>query len=356
MTIPYIIKSDSVTLFLGGAGATIASDHINFTKIVEKLYAGDTDVAGFKLLIDVAAGLGASVSPTSVNASDSEQSVTFDRVSGTLKYKGYPLHGYVAAKATELYKAGSEKPLQKFLAFLENLYRNPRSSIADRLYRFLEVGNMPITDDGYFLAYKKIRNNWKDIHSNTMLNQVGMTVEMPRVLVNDKDTDTCSTGLHFCSYEYLSQFSSSGSDDRVVVLKIDPADVVSIPTDYNDTKGRACKYVIQSEITQEVTKGPVLSGASPVVAANAFEAPVPTPVEPTTTWPHPVLVVMSYAGSMPQSDVQTKLAALTNAQLVEIYNQMAITPIDHFRDKQTGVRRLLALTDRKTLEAKLAQY
>lgn len=380
MSIPYIIKPDSATMFFNGRGVTVASDHVNFKKIITKLEAGDEDIAAFQALVDIVAGLGATVAIAD-EPTPSQQNVTYDTSTGTLRYKGYPLSGYIATKATELYKAGSEKPLKKLLAFLENLYNNPRSSIAERLYRFIEIGNMPITEDGYFLAYKKIRNDWKDIYTGTMDNSVGKILEMPRVLVNDKDTETCSTGLHFCSYAYLSHFGNGGSGNRVVVLKINPADVVSIPTDYNDTKGRACRYEILSEITNEATKGPVLSKGPGVVAADAYRTPVQnanvasvvTPsmhTKPYTladavkarsaaaatpsTWPMPATAVTAqFAGKMSDGDVALTLQKFTNTQLVAFYNAMAIHPIDHFRDKATGIKRLMALTDRATLEAKI---
>ena len=55
---------------------------------------------------------------------------------------------------------------------------------------------------------------------------------------------TCSYGLHFCSEGYLRHFGG----DRVVILKINPRDVVSIPTDYNNTKGRCCRYEVIGEV------------------------------------------------------------------------------------------------------------
>ena len=400
MSIPYIAKSDSATLFIKGRGVTIAADHINFKKVIAKLENGDDDADEFMNLIDIVKGLGAQrVEPAVV--SRGKQDVTFDATSGTLKYRGFPLNGYIATKALELHRTGASKPLQKFLAFLENLYQNPRNSIAERLYRFLEVGNMPMTDDGYFLAYKKVRGDWKDIHSGTMDNSVGKTLEMPRVLVNDKDTETCSTGLHFCSYAYLDQFKSNNSTtDRIVVLKINPADVVSIPTDYNDTKGRTCKYEVLSEITTEAKAGPVLSQGPAIVPASAYRTvevndsskSVLTPsmhtqpytaqdaaaarvVAPITNaqaiWPvparlvHPAIAptvqapssiptnlfnIAATAGKHATSVLTTKLSAQSNAQLAAIWNQMGIHQIDHFRDKATGIKRLLALTDRATLE------
>jgi hypothetical protein len=33
-----------------------------------------------------------------------------------------------------------------------------------------------------------------------------------------------------------------------VILKINPRDVVSIPSDYNNSKGRACRYEIAGEL------------------------------------------------------------------------------------------------------------
>jgi hypothetical protein len=74
---------------------------------------------------------------------------------------------------------------------------------------------------------------------------------MNRQDVDDNCNNTCSTGLHFCSLNYLGSFGSSG--DPVVILKIDPKDVVSIPVDYNNTKGRCCKYEVVGLYTQPLT-------------------------------------------------------------------------------------------------------
>jgi hypothetical protein len=73
----------------------------------------------------------------------------------------------------------------------------------------------------------------------------GITVvEMPRNFVNDDQNNTCSDGLHFCSQEYLGHFGG----ERVMILKVNPRDVVSIPNDYNYSKGRASRYEIVGEM------------------------------------------------------------------------------------------------------------
>jgi hypothetical protein len=67
---------------------------------------------------------------------------------------------------------------------------------------------------------------------------------MERNQVDDDKDHTCSTGLHFCSQDYLNHFSG----EQVMILKINPRDVVSIPADYSDTKGRCCRYEVIGEL------------------------------------------------------------------------------------------------------------
>ena len=67
---------------------------------------------------------------------------------------------------------------------------------------------------------------------------------MERNAVDDDKDRTCSAGLHFCSKDYLNHFGG----ERIMILKINPRDVVSIPSDYNDSKGRACRYEVIGEL------------------------------------------------------------------------------------------------------------
>jgi hypothetical protein len=145
--------------------------------------------------------------------------------------------------------------------------KNPSKRSVDELYGFLEKNSLPITPDGHFLAYKKVRRDFKDIHSGTMDNSPGTIVEMERNQVDDNKDQTCSTGLHFCGLSYLEFFGDRNS--RVVIVKIDPADVVSIPSDYNGAKGRACRYEVIGEMG--------------VKAEDAFTAPVQTNAHGTET-------------------------------------------------------------------------
>jgi hypothetical protein len=128
--------------------------------------------------------------------------------------------------------------------------QNPSKRAVDELYDFLEVGELPITEDGHFLAFKNVKSDYKDIHSGTYDNSVGSTCEMLRNKVDEDKDRTCSYGLHFCSIAYLPHFSDSNGGHTMIV-KINPKDVVAIPSDYNNTKGRTCKYVVVGEYTDD---------------------------------------------------------------------------------------------------------
>jgi hypothetical protein len=105
-----------------------------------------------------------------------------------------------------------------------------------------------------------------------MNNSVGEIVEMERNEVDDNKDRTCSTGLHFCSQDYLNHFGG----ERVVIVKINPRDVVSIPSDYNDSKGRACRYEVVGELgvdPDEAFDKPVQENANTYNSSVAWPFP-----------------------------------------------------------------------------------
>jgi hypothetical protein len=134
------------------------------------------------------------------------------------------------------------------IMFYAKLMHTPSKTIHDRLWTFLSKHNMPLTADGNFLAYKIVRNDYKDIYTGTMDNSVGRELRVPRNAVDDDMSRTCSKGLHACSREYLPHYGD-GSRDRVVIVEISPDDVVAIPDDYNDAKMRVCAYTVVGEIS-----------------------------------------------------------------------------------------------------------
>ena len=228
MSYPFVIQGNNVTVVIGNKPHTIAKTHITYQKVVDAIKAGDWDQV--KEIID----------PKKVVLNYGQGNVSIQ--GEKLFWKGEELNGALATRMVAMLQEGFD--VTPFVLFMENLFRNPSKRAVDELYGFLEKNNLPLTPDGHFLAYKKVRDNFFDVHSGTMDNSVGRVVEMERNKVDDNKDNHCSTGLHFCGMSYLNQFGG----ERTVIVKINPADVVSIPSDYNNAKGRACRYEVVGEL------------------------------------------------------------------------------------------------------------
>lgn len=231
MSFPYIIQGDNVVIVLDNKPYTINRTHIGYQKLVDAIKADDWD--SVRDLIE----------PKKVVVSYSRGKITIDN--GEMLWQGQVFNSALSRRMIEMLEQGF--PIDPMVEFMHNLMQNPSKRAVDELYGFLEKNNLPITPDGHFLAYKKVRDNYMDCHTGTMNNSVGSVVEMLRNQVDDNKDNTCSQGLHFCSQEYLRSFGG----ERTVILKINPRDVVSIPSDYNNSKGRCCRYEVVGEIEQD---------------------------------------------------------------------------------------------------------
>jgi hypothetical protein len=168
-------------------------------------------------------------------------------VGGEVIYDGKPLHNVMCERILDIMREGLDAT--GLVKFLENLMQNPSYTAVQELYLFLEANQIPITEDGHFLAWKKIRNNWKDIHSNSVDYSVGATPSMKRNEVDPDRDRTCSNGLHCAGWSYLPYFGSNGDSDRIVIVKVNPADVIAVPNDYDNAKMRVCRMEVLREYT-----------------------------------------------------------------------------------------------------------
>lgn len=168
---------------------------------------------------------------------------------GEVVYEGKPIHNVVCERILSCVEL--KLPVKPLLLFLENLMDNPSMNSVDQLYPFLEHNDIPITEDGCFLAYKRVDNDWKDLHSGTFSNKVGNVVKMLRNQVDDNPANHCSQGFHAGSMKYVNNFGSGG---HVVIVKINPRDVVSVPSDHNCTKIRVCEYLVVDEYKGDLLK------------------------------------------------------------------------------------------------------
>lgn len=236
--IPYILTKSNVTVYIDGEPNVVANGTAQYDLVIAGIQAGDLNA--IKDAINIRQGV--------VNMS--QGMIQLD--GNILTYDGRPLRGALVDRILDVVKgSGNAAPL---LLFLENLMENPSKRAVDELYGFLEACDLPITVDGHFLAYKRVNMDYTSIHDGKTDNSIGAKPSLPRNAVDEDKDRTCSSGLHFCSKSYLPYFGSYGGS-RTVVVKINPRDVVSIPSDYNNAKGRACTYEIVGEVTSSSDGG-----------------------------------------------------------------------------------------------------
>ena len=173
---------------------------------------------------------------------------------GVVRWEGTALQGRLAKVLIATAQSGDTEALSRFGKFINKVNQAISYKVTNRLFDFLDANNLRIDAEGDIIGFKVVRANYTDKHSGKFDNSVGQVVSMPRNQVDDRDEVTCSNGLHFCSYDYIKSFSSNG--DRLVLVKVDPRDFVSVPVDYGSTKARVCRYkVIEDVTTQFLTKG-----------------------------------------------------------------------------------------------------
>lgn len=165
-------------------------------------------------------------------------------------YKGQPVHNVVVGRIFECIEG--KLPYGHLMNFLKNTLESVSFDVLNELYLFLESNeSMPIMPDGSFLAYRVVDSNYMSKHRNPdgtqNRNMVGDVVEMARNNVNPDRFTTCAQGLHFCSYNYIPEYGFNDSD-RIMIVKVFPQDVIAIPSDYNNSKGRCCKYEVIAEV------------------------------------------------------------------------------------------------------------
>ena len=165
--------------------------------------------------------------------------------------------------------------VEPLVNFWKNVLLNPDKGVRQQLFGFLEHNGHPITDKGYFLAYKAVQiarkydvetgeeivsvsydgdtgerveevlnqsMSFKPYHSGAhgMVVKVGEPITMPREDCDSDPYQTCSAGLHVGSMDYVHDF---GYRDGVILeVLVSPRNVVAVPEDYNNTKMRCCEY------------------------------------------------------------------------------------------------------------------
>ena len=168
---------------------------------------------------------------------------------GNLYVFDEPVHSTLATRVISFLEAGLD--CVHLFKFILKLNLNPSKRAVDELYTFLEHRALPITDNGNFLAYKAVREDYTDKYTGKFLNTIDAVLEMPRNKVDDDKNVGCSYGFHAGTVEYAKDFM--GREGHLMIVEINPADVVSIPTDCQFQKLRTSKYKVVGEYEIDLT-------------------------------------------------------------------------------------------------------
>lgn len=272
--VSFLVSGDgNITLIVGTQRYVVSKEHTNYSKIKAGLTT--LDEKQLRNLLDVEKKFNRVVAQLGGGAGIVDNQVVVD---------GVPVHNALTKRILELFN--DNFPVTSLLKFLENVRKNPSRGCVERLFDFLSYTGIPITEDGCFLAYKSVQKDFWSKTSGTMklisgktndegriYNGVGEVIECERNEVDDNPNNHCSNGLHAGAWEY-SGFGGSfnDSDNAVVIVKINPKDVVSVPTDYNAQKLRASRYEVTSVCEKKLDESPVYTSQNaPKVAGDNNE-------------------------------------------------------------------------------------
>ena len=238
MAVPFMFVDGNLTVVLNNKSYQVLPDHINYKMILERLPSATADE--LLEIVDVEKAVAA--------FSDGLVEIK----NGQVTYEGEVVHGSISKRILEFMSKGL--PFQPLVNFLNNIMENPSMQSQKELYDFLEHEHLPITEDGHFLAYKAVRADYMDKYKGIFDNSVGKICQMTRSKVDDDRGRGCSNGLHAGALNYVASYGSLEAGDKIVIVKINPKDVVSVPSDCNCEKLRTCRYEVVGEYQGELLK------------------------------------------------------------------------------------------------------
>lgn len=118
---------------------------------------------------------------------------------------------------------------------------------AEDLMQFIKESDLPLTDAGEIIAYKRVNkkgDDYVDCHTGKVIQNIGSRVYTDVEKVDPDRTRACSNGLHVGSLRFMKSFY--GAHTLVCVVK--PEDFIAVP-EYDTTKCRVCEYRVIGVLT-----------------------------------------------------------------------------------------------------------
>jgi hypothetical protein len=261
----YIIANNNITFFHNGRPVSVQKGSTQYAKVLK----------AFDLPADKQDQAIADILDAPIIEMKKAKAAGFEFSNEGIKVGGELVPAVLANKVNRLREEGL--PFNLFLNFWANLKQNPSFTVINDtgFLDFLEYKELPITEDGCFLAYKGLDEKYWSIRGNTatkvlkgktnagghIYNGIGESILVERSSVDDNRNNTCSFGVHVGSLDYAKGWARG----KVVVVKINPKHVVSVPTDCSCQKLRCCGYDVISEFVQEITVAATTSKGEAIV-------------------------------------------------------------------------------------------
>ncbi len=244
-----ILLNDSFMVTIDNEMYQVSQEHPAYNKLFAAFKEDDADE--FLRVLNTHNSLADYVQSTD----DVEVRVEGDRV----YYNGVELNNAVVETIRTMMYNGID--FDYMVKFLSRAIQTGSQRVVNELFRFLQACGLTITPDGCFLAYKTVGSDYMDKYSNSIDNSVGSLI--PRLLkiqVDDDCHNLCSYGYHVGAFGYAGPGGTYNSPgDHVIICKVAPEDVVSVPTDFNGQKLRCCWYEVVGEFKQPL-KNTVYTG------------------------------------------------------------------------------------------------
>ena len=222
----YHVLNDTIVLNYDGKTLTVASSDARYEAVLNLIREGKLDEI-----------------PAAVEIERQFNGKGVELKDGLLHVQGTALPPELSERILKFRE--QRLPYEPLLNFWENLKANPSFNARRMLFKFLEHNGHPLTSDGCFIAYRGVTEDFKDVHSKSFNNAPGSVCEMAREAVDDNPNNTCSAGLHVACFDYAKGFGV-----KLVEVKVNPRDVVSVPVDYNGTKMRTCRFEVIKECAE----------------------------------------------------------------------------------------------------------
>lgn len=238
----------SLTAFIGGESFVATPEHPNWESILRAFEKeGISDPAKAKGLFNLGRAIASEFKRFS-------ERVTFAK--GQLFFDGDVIDDGLAQTIVRYHASGED--YMPLVNFLEKIATNPLEHSRQQLFSWLRSKHIGLCPDGDFIAYKSVESNFCSVHSgeafvNGVLvkgkipNKPDTIIEMPRSKVAHAPDVACSTGLHAANWSFARGFASG----PMLVLKINPRDVVSVPRDHGADKIRVCRYKVLRQVQAE---------------------------------------------------------------------------------------------------------